>query len=578
MSQRLAQSSRGRGRHLFDRTASLLRGVRQRPGKESSDATVSVIVAACDDEADFLDEALDGILAEQHTALEVLVVPHGASGRVPPLAGRHAAADQRVRLLDPVDGDGTAAFDLGARLAGGRYLAFVKASDVLPVGGLRQLVRSLEETGSDFAIGRLAEDNLIVDVAQVARRVPLPPTQRAGLAELPRAIAETHPGNRLIRTDFWRSAGLVFHAPEPRPHGDPLVEAYLRASAFDVVTGVTYHSMNRGLGIPVGHQRDYMADLAGWLRRQRATVELLRGAEAAVRRSWVAAVLDGDVTRFCEDAERADDEQWDALRSHVRTLLEFGGDGVSRLASADASVRTWLLLDDRRAALERLCSLRRFANGHRPTELRDGRVFAELPFFGEDDPGVPDECYEMSAEETRLTAELWGARWTPAGELELTLFTFVNFVDYEGVAPDVSVSLVEDNGPVSLALPVVQVDNFFANATVAHRFQDYTPGGCRVTVDAEALVRESASLRAQGVVDPRWRLSVRVSTRGLTRAGTISLRRAAGDRGRPGHLLARTAGGGWSAGHRRAGPPHRPAHHDCGPVGGGPWCGVGRGP
>ena len=357
----------------------------------------------------------------------------------------------------------------------------------------------------------------------MARQLTLPPVRRARLADLPSAITQTHPGNRVFRATFWRKEGLAFSEAGSKVNRDPIVEAYLRARAFDVVDEVTYRSMNRGLGTPIGHQHDSMAELPEWLDRQRETMELLRDADDEVRTAWVVGVLERDVARFCEDAERADEGRWADLRAHARSLVEFGGDGVSGRLSSDTSVRTWLLLHDKRTSLEQLSLLRRFTNGHRRTEVHDGRVYAMLPFHGADEPGVPDELYEMSAHETRLSTELWGCRWTEDQDLELTLFTYINFVDYQGVVPDVSVSLVEEHGGEALDLTVSHFDHVFANASVAHRFQDYRPGGCRVTVPVTVLARHARRLREEGVEAPSWRLSVQVTARGLTRSGTISV-------------------------------------------------------
>ena len=160
MEQRVARSSLSLGRSLSGRTKSLVRGLTARRRDGASNVTVSVVVPACDDEADFLDEGLASLRARPQTAVELIVVPHGVCDLIPALADRHAAEDPRVQVLEPVPGSHNEAFDVGARSASGSYLAFAKASDLVPVGGLRRLVLSLEESGSDFALGQLTENVL----------------------------------------------------------------------------------------------------------------------------------------------------------------------------------------------------------------------------------------------------------------------------------------------------------------------------------------------------------------------------------------------------------------------------------
>jgi CDP-glycerol glycerophosphotransferase len=518
----LSQSSRSRGRQLISRTRSLLRGTSAGDRPPDVDTTVSVVVPACEHDVEFFDEALAGLRAQQHDALEIIVVPHRRPGRIPSLAAQHAKADDRVIVLDAVDGTREAAFDVGARQATGRYLAFVKASDVVPPAGLRRLVRSLEVTDSDFALGGLTEAATVPDGRAKALRLRLPPVQRARLVDVPAAIGDTHPGNKLFTAAFWKRADLAFTASDGRGPLQPVVEAFLETAAFDVVGDVTYRDMNRGHGTPIGHLRSSISDLPRWLEGQRRTLELLRETAQEVRTAWVVNVLEREAPRYIDDGERADDVAWSALRDHVHQLAESGGDTLWRDLSADASVRTWLLLQDHRAALHRLSAWARVERGFRRTDVREGKVFAELPFYRDTDLGVPDECYEMSPDETRLTTVLSGVRWTDDRTLQLTLFSYIPYVDYAGTPPEVSVSLVEEGTGVAQPLPVAQFDDGLGSATVAHRDQDYSPGGCEVSVDAAALARAARSAASRGVDDPSWRLDIQVATQGVSRRGTLT--------------------------------------------------------
>ena len=118
---------------------------------------VSLVVPVAEPQADFLDECLDSLRAQTHRNLDILVLPHGASRKAREVAREHAAHDRRIRL-HPHDVENLGqARNLGAASARGQYLAFVGAADRLPMEAVQKLVASLQDSGSDFAVGRLSE-------------------------------------------------------------------------------------------------------------------------------------------------------------------------------------------------------------------------------------------------------------------------------------------------------------------------------------------------------------------------------------------------------------------------------------
>ena len=75
-------------------------------------------------------------------------------------------------------------------------------------------------------------------------------------------------------------------------------------------------------------------------------------------------------------------------------------------------------------------------------EVRDGRVWALLPHHDDTTLGIPPELFEMTAAETRLRATLREVRWSGPGEMELTIFAAIDFVDLQDF-PRVECALVD---------------------------------------------------------------------------------------------------------------------------------------
>ena len=218
----------------------------------------------------------------------------------------------------------------------------------------------------------------------------------------------------------------------------------MRATAFDVLAHPTYIAMNRGHGTPIDQLYDAMADLHGWIEGQQATHRRLSDlGSAQLRDSWYLGVLDLAIVRFLDDVERADDDQWAALRDYVRGLDSVVGPQVWAAVRSENRVKLWLLKNDRREQLEEFVAERWFERENRPTEIRDGPCTRCFRSSATARSECPDEQYVMQAAETPLRVTLRNVRWTDVETIELDLLARIDQVDNAGETPEVDVALVE---------------------------------------------------------------------------------------------------------------------------------------
>jgi CDP-glycerol glycerophosphotransferase len=529
--------------------------VRQaRRPEERHSTPVTAVVAASAADAAWLDECLDSLRAQTHRNLEILVVLYGEPGGCAGVAARHAGEDWRVRVVTGGGPGAGTARNLGARRALGRYTCFVAATDVVPPTGIRLLVKALDRSGSDLAIGRALQ--LPAARSVEAAGDPAHDSYREGvtLQDFPLAVADLSTGNRLFRTDFWRRSGLAF-PDHPAPAQRPLAtDAFVASRAFDLLPDVTYHEMRRAGGVPFGAMQDSMAELDAWLVDQDATWSTLAGAEAtAVRDAWAFVVCDDWAQRFVDDVERASEEQWRALRTFLASVVDQVGPAMWARVRAENRVKLRLLVEDRRAELEDFSSRRWFELGNRPTEVVDGQVRALLPFHERTDLGVPASDYVMSESETALTSVLRAVRWD-GPTLELEMFAWIPFVACADEPPTVEVHAVCAASGRRVPLPVEQHVDPEVNVAAGHRYQDYRHGAFTVRLDAAALAAQ-APLRPEdtgrefALPDSlaEWWLEIRMVAQGVERRGSITRR---DERGTAGMLFAPVLGARHEAGHR----------------------------
>ncbi|MET1059342.1 MAG: CDP-glycerol glycerophosphotransferase family protein [Nocardioides sp.] len=493
------------------------RGLRStlRPGRVPSDEPlVTVVVTVGSASSAHLDEGLYAVRDQTHRHLEILVAPVLGAERDLDGVRAHAVDDMRFRVLR-VAPDRATARNRGAAAARGEFLVFADATDVLPPHAVAALLMPVERTGSDLVIGRRTE------VRTLGRTVVQPPDplhdeprNQVTLETCPVAVTDLGAENRLYRRSFWTSAGLAF-GPGDRNGAELALDATARARRFDVVKDVTYLAMNRAVAAPVGQLPDHMEGLDDWLADQqdkRGKVSALGIAE--LRDQWAYAALDTWVQPLLDDIERAADEQWVSLRQYVDELdAEMSPEVWDRLR-AESRVKLWLLRNDRRDQLAEFLSRRWFEQGNRATEVVDGEVRAELPFYGDPEVGIPPETFVMQPAETPLVTVLREAAWGSAHQLDLVLFTWIDFVAHGGV-PEVDVSLVQDGTGARFTPAVEQYDTVQVTHFAGHRYQDYRHGGVSVSIDTEALAA------VDGAVG-QWHLELVVRYRGLERRGGVT--------------------------------------------------------
>jgi CDP-glycerol glycerophosphotransferase (TagB/SpsB family) len=448
-------------------------------------SAVSVVVAVTDGNAPFLGECLAALSGQTRPPDEVLLAVTGTGAdTAASVTAALASADGSVTA---VEGD----LDEGVRRATGDLLMLVEAGDLLVPRALEALAGTLEETGSDLALPGAAG------------------CAPCTLADAPQAAAAVDLATIMMRTTFWREAGLE-SVRDPLAGWLPAVHAVVLASAFDVVAGPLRRGPRRGTGFAFGAMPGIAPHLPRLLR---AVEELLTRLDVpgrqAAREHLAHWLLSEEVARYLDDAERCDPATWAQLVDFVRRLL--GSLPAERVAAVpvESRVRAWLAAQDRRGDLETFNAARWHEEGDYATRVEDGVVLAVLPL--NDTADVPDEVLRLSDEETPLVTQLRRARWTEDGRLELEVVAFVRSVGAEAGPAQARLAVVGESGR-RVELDVTQLHAPEVDLIAGEPHHGHADGLFSARVDPALLA---------GAGPAAWSIEVSWERAGVQRSGTV---------------------------------------------------------
>jgi len=278
----------------------------------------------------WIGECLESILGQTHQSLEIIVVDDHSTDDTVSIVSALAARDARISLIHAAGSGGANARNLGARIAGGKYLVFADGDDIVPKGGYAAMIASLEASGSDVAVG---------DFLKFSSTKTWHPsdswrdygTDAMGvtLAQAPSLIRHRACWNKVFRRDFWVRTNIAF--PEVARSNDivPMITALTKARRIDVVRDIVYLYRDRSGPTSMTARAGSSASLLSYFRQElecaRALsltndpkimltyASLVLHADGWVHLDrWMSSLGDGDVMDPREEA---------VLAADVRELL-----------------------------------------------------------------------------------------------------------------------------------------------------------------------------------------------------------------------------------------------------------------
>lgn len=486
------------------------------PGDRALDTSplVSVVVPVYNAE-EHLDDCLRSIRDQSYRNLQVVVIDDGSTDHSSDIYRRHAAEDPRIVLTSQVNAGPGAARNVAIAIATGDYLTFVDSDDTIPKGAYRTFITSLERSGSDFAVGALRNLSKGVFrrpwwIQEVHRFDRIGTT----LDEYPDAVLDVIACNRMFRRSFWDRSGLAF--PEGTTYEDhlPMMQAYVLATAFDLLTAVTYDWHTRDAGSSLSKRKHELSNLRDRVRVKRATRRwMTEHASPIGLDAWHTRALDTDLYLFTHELPRAEEQYWDLLREAYADLMSTASPRAIEKMRAERRVVAWLAAHGRRSEVEELHRLRAPEHDQLETVVRDGEVYGRFPFFEDDEVGVPDTMFMLTDRQTRLVSSLKRCVALSDGTVELDVWAYIRYVDMSAQPTQISASLVSAEG-ARQPVPVEQVAEPYLTQAAGSKYHDYSAGHVRMRIDPRAVVWPEDGA---GVLH----LEVGVDVGGIVREGPI---------------------------------------------------------
>jgi len=362
---------------------------RQRP--DASAPLLSVVVPAYNVE-DYLSDCLQSILAQSHTTLEVVVVDDGSTDTTGQIADRVAAEDPRVRVLHQANAGLGAARNEGVRQSTGAYLAFADSDDLVVDGAYAAMVGSLEQTGSDLAIGaveRLRGDERFM--TPLMRENHQESRLAVGIEEAPLVLADVFAWNKVFRRSFWEHTDLAFPTDVRYEDQPAMTRALVAAQGIDVLAAPVYLWRVRSDGSSISQQRDDLQDLSDRLLTKRWSTDTVRASTSGPTQDvWFARVLPIDMWEYFRAVPGCSDDYWEMLRAGT---TEFWNPDTVPFERTSLPLRQrlmgWLVSRGRRADLADLIDFIDRHPGGLPRRRVGDREVVDHPFS--DLPDLPPE-------------------------------------------------------------------------------------------------------------------------------------------------------------------------------------------
>lgn len=430
---------------------------------------------------------LTSLVRQSYRNLQIILVDDGSGDGSLDIARSYARWDRRIRIIRQPNAGLGAARNTGIAEARGRYLGFVDSDDTLPRDAVSKMVRTLERTGSDFAVGALRRMwGKKREVPPWVRQVHGQDRLGITLDEFPDVLRDVFAWNKLFDREFFLREVREF--PEGIRYEDQ--EATARAyvsGTFDVLRANVYNWRRRDDGTSLTQQKANPVDLADRLVvKSRVSRVISQGASEATFSSWLAKAVGFDSRPYYEQVPRTDLNFWAQLRSGEQGLAELITDDIWREVTLVDRYPALATLADARDDVITFLTRRDEYGWSYPGVLSGDTVRLDEGHLDELGYRPDSGLLDLAAGDLRLVARLTDVEWI-GPRLLLTGIAYLTNVDSSGDTV-VAVDLVDDEDR-SVAVPVRRYTDPAIDREANDAWNSHASGGFEAEIETTGLDR-----------------------------------------------------------------------------------------
>lgn len=176
---------------------------------------VSVIIPVYNTER-YLDKCISSVREQTFKNIEIFLIDDGSSDSSGEICDRHAAVDNRIRVVHICNSGVSHARNLGIQQASGKYLFFVDSDDYIDCKMIADQVTAMENECADLCVSALSQENLTSSFC-----IDLNQQCDLEMAFLLKQHLLFAPWLKLYRKDIVNTHGIVF--PDNFSYGEDLL-------------------------------------------------------------------------------------------------------------------------------------------------------------------------------------------------------------------------------------------------------------------------------------------------------------------------------------------------------------------
>lgn len=397
---------------------------------------VSVIVPVYNVER-YLSACLQTLCGQTHRNLQIIIVDDGSTDSSLQIAEQFKIADSRVTIVRQENAGLGAARNAGISLVRGEYLAFLDSDDSLPLDAYERLVNSLEGSNSDFSVGAITRVRANGTKNQPAWSRELHAVERLGIqpGEFPHILRDFYSPNKLFRTTFWSRNEFRFREGVLFEDQPLITEIYCAAAAVDVLTSVTYEWLIRDDGSSLSQAMYTRGNILQRIEALQLTLQtLLDRNSAELMSGWKWTLQEHHLVNYVSQSPFVDSGGYEAIVDMVRSVINVDDLVSARGVSNFSNVLLYLALHSSRTNVEAFLALQGKKSYLFPVVLHDGAPHSRLPFYGEDDPGIPLSLFSIAPHQVKMTAIVSDYTWLEGDRLRVDGRAFMAHAEANSVA------------------------------------------------------------------------------------------------------------------------------------------------